>query len=315
MPSTSGSTSTTTPGLHPRNRHRGRYDFDRLLARSPALLPYLRPAPHGDRTIDFADPAAVLALNRALFLACYGLDTWSIPAGFLCPPVPGRADHIHHAADLLAPAPGAEPPHGPQIRALDLGTGANLVYPIVGRAEYGWSFVGTDIDDTALRNARRLVTENGILRGGVELRRQADRNALLHGVVRPGERFDLTLCNPPFHPSAATAAAGSARKVRNLGTARAGAPALNFGGRAAELWCPGGEAGFLSRLIAESEDYREQVRWFTALVSSRDTLPRLRRALAAARPAEVRTIEMAQGQKRSRLLAWTYSPASGRAAR
>lgn len=309
MPHPSPSPAPAAPTLHPRNRHRGRYDFAALVQRAPELARFLRPAPHGDRTIDFADPAAVLALNRALLLTHYGLDDWFLPPGFLCPPIPGRADYIHHAADLLASTNNGVVPRGSEISALDLGTGANLIYPILGRAEYGWRFVASDIDPAALRNAERLLAANRLLAGRVELRRQTDRAALLRGVISPGERFDLTLCNPPFHASATAAAAGSARKTRNLGAARSDerrAP-LNFGGRPAELWCPGGEVGFLSRLIAESAEFRSQVRWFTSLVSSRDSLPPLRRALAAVHPAEIRVVDMAQGQKRSRLLAWTFS--------
>jgi len=301
-------TPPAKPGLHPRNRHRSRYDFAALCARAPELVRFLRPSPHGDATIDYADPAALLALNRALLLVHYNLADWFLPPDYLCPPIPGRADYVHHAADLLASGNKAGAIlRGPSVSVLDLGTGANLVYPIIGRAEYGWRFVGTDIDPVAIQNAERLVAANPTLAGQVELRRQADRTALLRGIVRPGERFDLTLCNPPFHTSAAEAAAGSARKIRNLGTARAGRASLNFAGRPAELWCPGGEAGFISRLIAESADFRSQIRWFTTLVSSRDSLPRLRRALAVVHPAEVRTIDMAQGQKRSRLIAWTFA--------
>ncbi len=309
MPTSAQPSPPAKPGLHPRNRHQGRYDFAALLRRAPELARFLQLAPHGDRTIDFADPAAVLALNRALLLTHYGLADWFLPPGYLCPPIPGRADYVHHAADLLASGNSAGAiPRGPSVSVLDLGTGANLVYPILGRAEYGWRFVATDIDPAALHNAERLVAANPSLAGGVELRRQSSSTALLRDIVRPGDRFDLTLCNPPFHASAAEAAAGSARKTRNLGTARPGQRApLNFGGRAAELWCPGGEVGFISRLIAESADFRAQFRWFTTLVSSRDSLPRLRRAFAAVHPAEVRTIDMAQGQKRSRLLAWTFA--------
>lgn len=304
-------TPPAKPGLHPRNRHRARYDFAALCACAPELVRFLRPSPHGDATIDYADPAALLALNRALLLTYYGLADWFLPPGYLCPPIPGRADYVHYAADLLASGnkTGAIP-RGPSVSVLDLGTGANLVYPILGRAEYGWRFVATDIDPVALENATRLVAANPSLAGFVELRRQSSPTALLRGIVRPGDRFDLTLCNPPFHASAAEAAAGSARKTRNLGTARPGSrarPPLNFGGRPAELWCPGGEVAFVSRLIAESSEFRTQVRWFTTLVSSHDSIPRLRRALAAVHPTEVRTIDMAQGQKRSRLLAWTFS--------
>lgn len=293
--------------LHPRNPHRGRYDFAKLVARTPELARFLRPAPHGDATIDFADPAAVLALNRALLLAYYGLEDWFLPAGFLCPPIPGRADTIHHLADLLAEGNTGKAPRSERVSVLDIGTGANCVYPIVGHHEYGWHFVGSETDATALRNAERLVAANRRLTGALELRHQTARTNVFRGIIGPDDHFDLTLCNPPFHASAAEAAAGSARKNRNLGNARTGRSALNFGGRPAELWCPGGESAFITRMIQESSEFRGQVGWFTSLVSKSETLARLQPILAEIGATEIRIIDMAQGQKRSRLLAWRFS--------
>ena len=60
--------SPAARALHPRNRHAGSYDMARLAAASPELRPFLRQAPHGGTTVDFSDPAAVKALNRALLL-------------------------------------------------------------------------------------------------------------------------------------------------------------------------------------------------------------------------------------------------------
>ena len=54
---------------------------------------------------------------------------------------------------------------------------------------------------------------------------------------------------------------------------------------------------------------RDQCRWFTTLVSKSAHLPRLHQALRDARAAEVKTIAMAQGQKQSRILAWTFMKA------
>lgn len=136
-------------GLHPRNRHRGRYDFGALVKACPELGPFVVEGPHGP-TVDFADPRAVRLLNRAILCATYGVAGWDIPEGYLCPPIPGRADYVHHAADLLAALNGGVIPRGAAIRVLDIGTGANLVYPLIGHREYGWSFVGTDIDRAAL---------------------------------------------------------------------------------------------------------------------------------------------------------------------
>ena len=73
----------------------------------------MRPNQFGDESVDFANPAAVKALNRALLRQDYGLDYWDIPAGYLCPPIPGRADYVHYLADLLAAdRGGGAPRHG-----------------------------------------------------------------------------------------------------------------------------------------------------------------------------------------------------------
>jgi 23S rRNA (adenine1618-N6)-methyltransferase len=80
----------------------------------------------------------------------------------------------------------------------------------------------------------------------------------------------------------------------------------NFGGQANELWCEGGELGFIRRMITQSARVAERCRWFTTLVSQNAHLPALRSALKQVPVTEVRVIEMAQGQKKSRVLAWTY---------
>ncbi len=294
------------PGFHPRNRHQGRYDLAALTNASPALAGFLVQTPYGDRSIDFADPRAVKALNRALLASQYDIREWDIPDGYLCPPIPGRADYVHHLADLLASRPGdASLKKGPAVRILDLGVGANVVYPLLGHREYGWSFVGTDIDPRALASAARILAANPGLEAAVTLRLQPQKTAILDGVLAPGERFAACMCNPPFHASAAEARGGSERKWKNLGRGGGARPVLNFGGQAGELWCAGGEAGFLARLVAESARHRDACGWFTALVSRSASVPGLVAALRAC-GATHRVIEMGQGQKRSRMLAWSF---------
>jgi len=299
------------PGLHARSRHGGGYDFPRLVAASPELGPFVRRAPHGGPSIDFADPAAVKALNRALLREAYGIRGWDLPPGALCPPIPGRVDYLHHLADLLAE--GGPIPRGPAVRVLDIGTGASVIYPLLGHREYGWSFVGTDIDGASLASAARILAANPGLEAAIALRRQTAPQAIFRGVVGPDDRFDLTLCNPPFHGSLREAREAAQTKWRKLGRSTPG-PARNFGGQGAELWCEGGEVGFVRRMIAESVAFSSQVRWFTTLVSSSRNLPALQRALRQAGAVEVRTVPMAQGQKQSRFLAWTFLEAAARKA-
>ena len=290
--------------LHPRNLHRDRYDFAQLIKASPELASYVAVNAYGNESIDFAAPQAVKALNRALLQQEYGIAGWDIPAQYLCPPIPGRADYLHYLADLLAD--GGVIPRGDAIRVLDIGTGANVIYPLIGHGAYGWQFVGADIDPVALDNAQRILDANSSLNEAIELRLQASHGAVFRGIVQPDERFDLTLCNPPFHASLAEANAGSQRKWKNLGKQNTGKPLLNFGGQGAELWCEGGEEAFVCRMIAESVLFTERCLWFTTLISKSATLPVVYRALKQAGATDSRTIAMAQGQKKSRIVAWTF---------
>jgi 23S rRNA (adenine1618-N6)-methyltransferase len=295
------------PGLHPRNRHSRHHDFERLAAVCPELRTWLRRAPHGGLSVDFADPAAVRALNKALLADAYGVRAWEIPSGYLCPPVPGRADYVPHLAALLAGDHEGRIPRGPAVRVLDVGVGASAIYALIGHRDYGWSFVGSDVDETALASASRILAANPDLAQAIVLRRQADPGAAFAGVVRDGERFDLTLCNPPFHASARAAAEAAREKWRKLGRSASGTT-RNFGGQGAELWCAVGELGFIRRMVAESAAFASQVGWFTTLVSSSGSLPAVQRALRQAGARRVRTVPMAQGQKRSRFVAWSFAP-------
>ena len=302
--------------LHPRNCHQGRYNFPSLVQQSPQLKRYLRSTPDGESTIDFADPEAVRALNAALMRSYYGVVDWQFPSGYLCPPVPGRADYIHALADLLADGNQGVIPRDASVRVLDIGTGASCIYPLLGQCEYGWRFVASDIDADALKSAAAILKANPAQGAHIELRHQATARSIFSQVLGTSERFDLVMCNPPFHASAREASAGSQRKWQNLGRERSGrgaAPKLNFGGRGQELWCPGGELAFIQRMSVDSVDRAQQVLWFTSLVSKSAHLPRLKTELQKLGASEIRVVPMAQGQKQSRFLAWTFLDAAEQA--
>ncbi|MDQ7988894.1 MAG: 23S rRNA (adenine(1618)-N(6))-methyltransferase RlmF [Candidatus Dactylopiibacterium sp.] len=302
------------PGLHPRSLHRQPYDFVALSAAHPALAAFVHTVRSGEASIDFADPAAVRALNAALLAHHYGIRHWSLPPGYLCPPIPGRADYLHVLADLLAEDNAGQIPRGPAVRGLDVGTGANAIYPLLGQALHGWRFLATELDTGAIRHARALLTAHEHSPGALELRAQTHADDVLANTLRRDERLDFTLCNPPFHASAEQAAAGSLRKRRNLGLARPDVAELNFAGRHHELWCEGGERAFIARMIAQSLPLAGHVLWFSTLVSQRDALTGVLRNLARHDAAAVRVLEMAQGQKRSRAVAWSFHDAAARRA-
>lgn len=304
--------------MHPRNIHKHGYPIEALCRVYPGLSSFVINAKSGNKSVDFSNPKAVKALNAALLTHYYRVNHWDIPDGYLCPPVPGRADYIHGIADLLARSNGGDIPIGSDVIGLDIGTGANAIYPIIGTHSYQWRFVGSDIDPTSIRSAQNIIRTNERLANTFEVRLQKKRDYIFEHIIQPNEHYTFTMCNPPFHKSAEEAQAGSQRKVKNLGVnkARRGSRSakpiaqqskLNFAGRANELWCDGGELAFIQKMVKESVSFKHNVNWFTCLVSKSAHLRPIQTSINYYGASQCQTIDMGQGQKQSRFVAWTFT--------
>jgi 23S rRNA (adenine1618-N6)-methyltransferase len=295
--------------LHPNNRFNGRYDLEKLSEVLPELKTFVFTNQYDSQTIDFADPKAVKALNKALLLDHYQLEYWDIPEGYLCPPIPGRADYLFHIEEFLSKKRGGREAKGALVNCLDIGTGASCIYPILGNQEFGWTFVGSEVDRKAFDNAEKIVAQNPKLKNKIEFRLQYKSTDIFKGIVKKHEFYDVSICNPPFHKSAEEAEKGSTRKLKNLNRLKKGEkPTLNFGGKSNELWCEGGELKFITNMAVQSKYFSHSVRWFTSLVSKSDNLKRIYEAIKQAGAKEIETIEMNHGNKKSRIVAWTFLP-------
>ncbi|WP_298540212.1 23S rRNA (adenine(1618)-N(6))-methyltransferase RlmF [uncultured Aquimarina sp.] len=288
--------------MHPNNIHNSTYDFDVLITSHQDLSSYLSVNSYGNKSIDFSNNQAVLELNKAILKHYYRLNDWNIPKGYLCPPIPGRADYIHHIADLLTKDGSND-----QVKGLDIGVGANCIYPILGSQIYNWKMIGVDINMTAVSAAQANVDLTPNLKKNIELRHQENNANIFEGIIKPNEYYHFSICNPPFHSSEDEATKGTLRKLKNLSTSneKTTSLVLNFGGQANELWCNGGEALFIKRMIKQSKNYKTQVGWFTSLVSKKDNLPKIYKQLNKLKAIH-KTVQMSQGNKQSRFIAWKF---------
>ncbi len=284
--------------LHKKNIHQGRYDLKLLSKKSNELREYIIANPRGEETIDFHNPKAVFALNKALLKAYYNISYYDIPEGFLCPPIPGRADYIHYLAEKAD--------YKNKLSVLDIGTGANCIYPIIGINTYKWSFLGTDIDPKSINNGNKLIEKNNVLKGRFQVKLQKNKENIFRGIIGETDKFYYTMCNPPFHKSLHDAIEANKRKNTNLSKGKNKDENLNFGGQKAELWCKGGELAFIDKMINESKEFRDNVVWFTTLVSNKENLVSLKETLSKVGAKRVEVIEMSQGQKISRILLWSF---------
>ena len=292
--------------LHLRNFHNDRYDFNALIKTNPDLQEFVKPNKYGDLSIDFANPQAVISLNKALLAHFYGIKNYTIPDGYLCPPIPGRVDYVHHIADLLASCNNGVVPKGKTVKGLDVGIGANGIYAIIGSSVYDWNFVGSDIEIESIKSVENIVNSNEILKEKIECKLQTNPENIFTGIIKADEFYDFTLCNPPFHKSLKDAMDGNKRKVQNLTKQKTTKNALNFGGKNNELWCKGGEIVFITNMIKESFEFKTNVLWFTTLVSKKENLPLIYKKLEDIKAKEIKTINMSCGQKITRVVAWSF---------
>lgn len=285
--------------LHPRNKHKGIYNFIELIRISPTLKNFVKANKFGINSIDFSNQEAVKSLNQALIKSYYQIDSWDIPKEYLIPPIPGRGDYIHHLADLLGE------PVGSETKVLDIGTGSSLIYPIIGNRDYGWSFIASEIDPTSLENAQTIIDQNTKLKN-IELRFQKNSRDIFLGVLKSNEFVDACICNPPFHANKEEAQKGALRKIRNLNKGKnIKSTKLNFGGVSNELITNGGEKQFIFNMIKQSKRFAKNVGWFTTLVSKEAIVPAILSSLRAT-GAKTNIIEMEHGNKKSRIVCWKF---------
>lgn len=279
--------------MHPKNPFNNSYDFEVLIKHYPALKDFVFENQYGNSTIKFANKNAVNALNTAILKSHYHID-WNIPDANLCPPIPGRLDYLLHVADLIPDK---------ALKLLDIGTGANLIYPILATCHFNWQCTASEVELSSLEHAQSIIDKNPAL-NTIKLRHQKYKNNILEHIIKPDDQFDVVVCNPPFFKNRADAQKQNQRKVKNLNLNEK--ESLNFGGQSNELWYKGGEEAFVKKMATESANFKSQVQWFTSLVSQKEHLKNIKRAINKTEPTEVRIIEMAQGNKQSRCIAWTF---------
>lgn len=292
--------------LHPRNKNRERYDLGALVASNPELKAHVIPNKYGVESIDFSKLNAVKLLNKALLNHYYGIKNWEFPDENLCPPIPGRADYIHHMADLLGDGDFSAIPKGDEITCLDVGVGASCIYPILGVTEYGWSFIGSDVDAKSIASSQSIVDSNDALKGKVEFRLQSSPRNILQGIINVDDKIDVVMCNPPFHSSREEAEMGTRRKIKNLSGKKVKKPELNFAGISNELIFEGGEYEFIRIMINESKSFSKNCFWFSTIVSKQSNVKGIRGLLVKSGTVQIKTIPMGTGNKSSRIIAWTY---------
>jgi len=292
-----GTKKNNNKSLHPKNIHNKGYHFSELIETYPELKEFVFVNKYGTETIDFANPDAVKKMNRALLMKHYNIQFWDFPDDNLCPPIPGRVDYIHHLADLVKASNISN-----NATVIDVGVGANCIYPLLGNAVYDWNFLGTDIDKKSIDRANVIIKKNQ-LSEVIQLKQQKDSAQIFQGILNEDAHFSATMCNPPFFRSQEEAMMANARKLEGLGNIE---KTRNFSGKQQELWYKGGEKAFVHTYLYESSMFKKQCFWYTTLVSKKENVQSMYDSLKKLGATDIKTIPMHQGNKVTRIVAWTF---------
>ncbi|MDB9712375.1 23S rRNA (adenine(1618)-N(6))-methyltransferase RlmF [Flavobacteriaceae bacterium] len=290
--------------MHSLNPYSNRYNLKKLTKYYSSLEKFIILNPAGEETIDFSSSEAVFTLNKAMLLADFKLKDYQLPSGYLIPPVPGRLDYLLHIQDFLMEKFNCR--IDDRLNGLDIGSGANGIYCILGVQHFNWKMVGSETDLKAVEIANVNLELTKELCDNIEIRHQENKSFLFKNTIQAKEKFDFVVCNPPFHGSKEDAIKGSLKKLKNLGgIATKDEFSLNFEGQANELWCNGGEVLFIKRLIKESVGYKNQVKVFSSLVAKSESIKAIKKQLNKVK-ADFQVIPMALGNKKGRYVMWWF---------
>lgn len=294
--------------MHPRNRYAVPPSFAELAAEYPSLQPFIiGDGPHV--TIDFKDVAAVRELTRCLLRRDFDVEL-ALPPHALCPAITVRLNYLHWVEDLLGDgAADKDSIHsGIDMYVVKVcflllipssGTGTSCIYAMLAcRLHPRWRMLAVDRDPQALHYAALNVASNSLTDRISVVSNASLGDQILSASLLDHATFDFTVCNPPFFSDAAEATQGA--DLKSL------PPLSACTGNDAEMITAGGETAFVARMIADSRDIADRVKWFTSQVGIR---AHVRPLLALARrsgASAIATGTFLQGKTTRWGVAWSF---------
>jgi len=275
--------------LHPRHPFKDSPPNFALLAKKYEDFASFVTIKKGRGHVNFRDAEAVRAVTKVLLKDMYGID-FDMPLHHLCPPVPQRLNYLLWVSDFLDS-------NQPDVRCLDIGTGASCIFPLLGYKHFKWTWVASEIIAESIESSNKNIERNSLTEN-IEVRKQISREHIFEGVIKPGEKFFATVCNPPFHSSLEQTGHNKKRALEAI---------------ASELVCPGGEVQFISTMISESLQFSEQVIWFSTMLGKKSSLKPLKRKLNdLPQKCHVFETEFQQGTQSRWGLMWTFQSEGSR---
>ena len=235
-------------------------DFSILINEFPELKKYMIKNDDTEAfSFDWSDNNLSLLMIKCILKYYFKILYFSIPDNFLIPPVPSRLNYINIINSLLNSFE-IKNSNNNRIIGIDIGTGASLIYPILGNSIYNWKFIGSEINHKAYENALKIIKDNK-LEENIKIIKQKYKNNIFIGIVNKEEKYTFTMSNPPYYDYKDEIKIED--KNRDC--------EYNFD----EIYYKNGEMGFFEEYFEESICYRKNIFIFTILIGKKSNAEKI----------------------------------------
>ena len=230
-------------------------DFLLLIKEFPELKKYILKQDKDKKeeiAFDWSNNDLSLLMTKSILNYYFNIKYYHIPKGYLIPPIPSRLNYLNLIKSLLTSKYNGNIIN--DIIGIDIGTGANIIYPILGNSLFKWKFICTEINDEAYNNAKIILQKNN-LEQNITLIKQKNKNNIFLGILNQENKYSFSICNPPYYDYETEIKLDDKKRDNEF----------NFD----EVYYKQGEFGFFKRYFEESICYKKNVFLFTILIGKK----------------------------------------------
>ena len=199
-------------------------------------------------SFDWSNNDFSLLMAKSILDYYFDIKYYHVPKGYLIPPIPSRLNYINLINSSLNEIKEEN------IMGIDIGTGANIIYPILGNSVYNWKFICSEINNDAYNNAKIILQKNN-LEKNINLIKQNNKNNIFLGILNQEKKYTFSMSNPPYYDYEQEIKIEDKKRDNEF----------NFD----EVYYKNGELGFFERYFQESICYKKNIFLFTILIGKK----------------------------------------------
>ena len=230
-------------------------DFLTLIKEFPELKKYILKQNEDNEEefqFDWSNNELSLLMDKSILNYYFDIKYYDIPKGFLIPPIPSRINYINLINSIITKL--INDIDIKNIIGIDIGTGANIIYPILGYSIYKWKFICTEINKEAYNNAKLILQKNN-LENNINIIKQNNKDNIFISILNRENKYIFSMCNPPYYNYENEIKLEDKKRDNEY----------NFD----EIYYKNGEYGFFQRYFEESICYKNNVFLYTILIGKK----------------------------------------------